>query len=89
MAPFANIWGLMPNEFKSWGNSFFLSGQKVVMVEGDLDVEYFDIIRKTWPDNFCVSDEVEFSRYGGKDTLKNYNVGDIRFTQNWACIRHV
>ncbi|TDK50709.1 hypothetical protein [Antarcticimicrobium luteum] len=43
-------------------------------MEGDIDVEYFDILKSKYPKIYSIPEDVEVVSYGGKDALKNTQV---------------
>jgi putative ATP-dependent endonuclease of the OLD family len=45
MQPFGLILGLTSDEFAPWKNLFFSGGDAVMLVEGDTDKEYFELLR--------------------------------------------
>jgi len=71
MAPFSEHLGLAPKEFSSWRPVFSSYKSKVLLVEGSIDQEYFQLLQA----HACACDrlasDVEVVPYGGKDTLKN------------------
>jgi putative ATP-dependent endonuclease of the OLD family len=71
MAPFADNLGIVPPEFESWRGLFSLESPRVLLVEGQIDKDYFEYLRETWPDKFEIEPEIEIEPYGGKDALKN------------------
>ncbi len=72
MAPFAEHLGIAPEEFNNWVPFFSTYKNKILLVEGDLDKEYFSHFQQQngLP---CTSllPEIEIAPYGGKGTLKN------------------
>ena len=71
MAPFAEHLGVVDPEFDSWKALFSARQTKVLMVEGVVDKEYFEHLRKTLGDRFGLPADVDVVPYGGKDALKN------------------
>jgi predicted ATP-binding protein involved in virulence len=74
MAPFAENLGIVPKEFSSWSSLFGTQASKVVLVEGEIDKQYFEHIRDNYPDVYQVPSDVEIVQYGGKDALKNTHI---------------
>lgn len=71
MAPFSDHLGLPPAEFSSLRALFSSYRSKVLLVEGEIDKEYFCLFQKhTYPCE-CLHCDIEVVPYGGKDTLKN------------------
>jgi hypothetical protein len=71
MAPFSEHLGLAPAEFSSLRPVFSSYRSKVLLVEGEIDREYFDFLQKHRCSCDCLADDIEVVPYGGKDTLKN------------------
>lgn len=71
MIPFADNLGLVPSEFVGLESIFRSKQSKIILVEGETDLQYFEHIRHTYPKICGLSTDVEFVPYGGKDTLKN------------------
>lgn len=71
MMPFSEILGIVPREFSSWKNLFSSVKSRVILVEGDIDKEYFLIIKEKYPNIYQIDGDVEIIPYGGKDALKN------------------
>lgn len=71
MAPFADHLGINAEEFSQVRPLFSADKSQVLLVEGQIDVEYFEFLR----DHSCACDKllssIEIVPYGGKDTLKN------------------
>ncbi len=71
MAPFEEHLGIPATEFDSWRQLFAVHRQRVLLVEGETDKEYFEYLRANLGGKFDLPSEVEIVPYGGKDTLKN------------------
>jgi len=71
MMPFSEILGIVPKEFSSWKNIFSSVNNMVILVEGEIDKEYFLTIKEKYPNIYQIDKEVEIIPYGGKDALKN------------------
>ena len=80
MMPFADNLGIVPKEFSDWSRLFGTHATKVVLVEGEIDREYFTHIRSNYPEICSIPDDVEIVDYGGKDSLKNTSI--LRFMIN-------
>lgn len=71
MVPFADHLGIIPRELDGWRGLLAKRDKKIVLVEGDIDKEYFLFLREKFPEHFPIPDDVEIESYGGKDALKN------------------
>lgn len=71
MAPFAEHLGINTSEFISWRPVFSSYQSKVLLVEGEIDKNYFEFIREKKFGTEIIDDDIEIVPYGGKDTLKN------------------
>jgi hypothetical protein len=71
MAPFAEHLGIEPAEFSSWRPVFSSYKSKVLLVEGDIDKEYFEHFQKYPAAIDGLGKDIEVVPYGGRDTLKN------------------
>lgn len=71
MAPFSDHLGLPPAEFSSLRPVFSSYKSRVLLVEGDIDREYFCLLQRNGHPCDCLCVDVEIVPYGGKDTLKN------------------
>lgn len=71
MLPFAENLGVVPQEFDSWKQVFSDKSSKVLLVEGEIDKEYFDILKKKYSKLYTIPNDVEILPYNGKDSLKN------------------
>lgn len=74
MLPFAANLGVIADEFIPWKKIVSSSNSRIVLVEGEIDVEYFRIIKEKYPDVYSLPNDVEVVSYGGKDALKNTQV---------------
>lgn len=74
MLPFADNLGIIPKEFGEWSNLFDTHSPKVVLVEGQIDKEYFTFIRENYPNIYKIPPDIEIVDYGGKDSLKNTSI---------------
>lgn len=82
MAPFAEHLGLIPPEFEHWKPIFARTDSLLLLVEGEIDVEYFEHLRNHYQSKFSFPKALEIVAYGGKDTLKNIPL--VKFTLNKA-----
>jgi len=74
MLPFADNLGVLSDEFIPWKKIIGSANSRIVLVEGEIDVAYLDILRKKHPDIYALPEDVEIVGYGGKDALKNTQV---------------
>lgn len=71
MKPFAEQLGIIPPEFSDWKHVIFSESSKVVLVEGAIDVEYFEHFKTNYPSLYGLPADVSIEEYGGKDSIKN------------------
>ena len=71
MEPFSEHLGIVRPEFDYWSSLFSSRDSRVLLVEGKIDKEYFELIRKMLRERSGIPDDVEIIEYGGKDALKN------------------
>lgn len=71
MNPFAENLGVVSSEFHDWKNVFSSQASMVVLVEGELDRDYFEFLRSRYPSIFKLNSDIEIVPYEGKDALKN------------------
>ena len=71
MNPFADHMGLVPDEFQNWLPVFTARQSRVLLVEGDIDKEYFDFIRDQNLTAEQLDPDVEVVAYGGRGALVN------------------
>jgi putative ATP-dependent endonuclease of the OLD family len=71
MEPFALALGLESKAFEPWRNLFFSKTSKILLVEGDSDLEYFKMLRDTGHGENRLQYEGEIFPYGGFGTLQN------------------
>lgn len=74
MLPFAENLGVVPSEFESWKPIFGAHSQKALLVEGEIDRDYFLYLKENYPNIYQLSDDIEILPYGGKDALKNTSI---------------
>ncbi|MDB6179179.1 AAA family ATPase [Paracoccus sp. Z330] len=74
MLPFSKILGVVPEEFQEWSQIFSAGTGQVVLVEGDIDVEYFAYFKDKHADIYKIGEDVEILPYNGKDALKNTQI---------------
>lgn len=71
MEPFAEHLGIAPKEFVNSYPLFASHESKVLLVEGPIDKEYFEYLKRADLGIEPLSADIEVVPYGGKDTLKN------------------
>lgn len=71
MAPFAEHLGLGVREFENVKPLFASASEKVLLVEGPIDKEYFDYLKTHSLQCERLSNDIEVVAYGGRDTLTN------------------
>lgn len=71
MIPFSECLGIVPPEFDSWRQVIFAGSTRVLLVEGQIDVEYLQHLKEKYPSIYAIPDDVVVESYGGKDALKN------------------
>lgn len=74
MLPFADNLGVVAGEFIPWKRIVSSPNAKIVLVEGDIDVQYLAHLKEKYPEVYQLPDDVEVVGYGGKDALKNTQV---------------
>ena len=74
MLPFSKILGVVPEDFDGWSQIFGAKFGKIILVEGIIDVEYFEFFKNNHPDIYQISSDVEILPYNGKDALKNTQI---------------
>ncbi len=71
MEPFGLALGLNRNEFQPWEKLFLSGSECVILVEGDIDKEYFDLLRDPAHGANQLVFRGEILPYSGRDNLKN------------------
>lgn len=74
MIPFAENLGIIPSEFESWKPVFSSHSDRVILVEGDIDLAYFKYFSEKFPNLYTIPTDVDIVPYGGKDSLKNSSI---------------
>jgi putative ATP-dependent endonuclease of the OLD family len=70
MEPFGLALGIDGQEFKAWHDLFFAKAEAILLVEGETDKEYFELLRDPNHGQHQLRLSGEVFPYGGKDTLK-------------------
>jgi putative ATP-dependent endonuclease of the OLD family len=71
MEPFGLSLGVISEELKPWKNLFFSKSDKILLVEGDVDKKYFELLRDDAHGNSSLSFNGEIYAYGGTGNIKN------------------
>jgi energy-coupling factor transporter ATP-binding protein EcfA2 len=81
MAPFGQALGLNADEFKPWKPLILAQSDSLLLVEGDIDKEYFELLRdESHGANQLVCKAEDIVPYGGTGSLSNSVL--LRFVQN-------
>ncbi len=59
MRPFAESLGITATDFFDWGSVFAASKDRVLLVEGEIDLEYFSFIKSQYPSIYQLPEDVE------------------------------
>jgi energy-coupling factor transporter ATP-binding protein EcfA2 len=71
MEPFALSLGVRDREFVPWRNALFSSTGALLLVEGEIDKRYFDLLRDPLHGDNALHFDGDIFPYGGKDALRN------------------
>lgn len=71
MEPFAQNLGLANPEFEPWRELFFSRTSRILLVEGDIDKEYFEMLRDESHGVHRLNFDGEVFAYGGTGTISN------------------
>lgn len=71
MEPFAQNLGLSNPEFEPWRDLFFSRTSRILLVEGDIDKEYFELLRDKAHGSNRLDFDGEIFAYGGTGTISN------------------
>lgn len=71
MAPFGLALGISNDEFKPWHDLFFHDSECILLVEGETDREYFELLRHEAHGLNALKFKGQILAYNGKDALKN------------------
>ena len=74
MLPFAENLGVATDDFIPWKKIVSTKSNRVILVEGELDVSYFDTLRTRFPTIYSLPSDIEIVSYSGKDALKNTQI---------------
>lgn len=80
MAPFGQALGLDAEEFKPWKTMLLAGSDAIILVEGDTDKEYFEMLRKQDHGNNRLLFQGEIVSYEGTGSLSNTVL--LRFVKN-------
>jgi predicted ATP-dependent endonuclease of OLD family len=70
MEPFGLALGIDNEQFVPWKEAFFSKHDKLLLVEGETDKEYFELLRDSKHGSKALEFEGEIVSYGGKDSIK-------------------
>jgi putative ATP-dependent endonuclease of OLD family len=71
MEPFGKILGLDNGEFSAWKDVIFSGKRSVLLVEGELDKQYYEHIHSLRFQDLVLPEGMDIVPYEGKDALKN------------------
>ena len=71
MEPFAVNLGLANREFEPWRELFFSRTNRILLVEGDIDKQYFEMLRNAEHGGNALAFEGEIAPYEGTGNIKN------------------
>jgi predicted ATP-dependent endonuclease of OLD family len=80
MEPFGIILGISNEEFKPWRELFFSETRSLLLVEREIDKEYFELLRKEEHGNKKLNFDGDIFDYDGCSTLKNPTL--LKFIRN-------
>lgn len=70
MEPFGLALGIDNEQFVPWKEALFSKHEKLLLVEGDTDKQYFELLRDKKHGNKAMEFDGEIVSYGGKDSIK-------------------
>jgi len=71
MAPFGQALGLDDREFGPWKDMMFSKADAILLVEGDTDKEYFELLRDEAHGTNRLTADCEIVSYGGTGSIQN------------------
>lgn len=80
MAPFGQALGLDAEEFKPWKSMLLAGSDSILLVEGETDKEYFDMLRDPSHGNNRLAFQGDIVSYEGTGSLSN--TISLRFVKN-------
>lgn len=80
MEPFVLALGINDEEFRPWRELFFSKPKALIFVEGNLDKEYFELLRNSAHGEHRLDFDGEIFSYGGSGTIKNQSI--LRFIKD-------
>lgn len=80
MTPFGQALGMSSDEFKPWQKLFGSQSDAILLVEGDTDKTYFEMLRDPVHGDNALKFDGEIIAYDGTGTLKNNML--LRFIKN-------
>jgi len=82
MEPFGLALGIDNDEFLPWRKALFSEHKKLLLVEGDTDKEYFELLRSAQHGTKALKFDGDIVAYGGKEAIKQ------RFLLNFIKMRN-
>ena len=80
MEPFVLALGISGAQFEPWKDIFFSPSESILLVEGDTDKEYFELLKSEEHGKNKLKFSGEIFSYNGRDNLKNGTL--LRFVVN-------
>ncbi len=80
MIPFGLALGVNNKDFEPWQKALFGQSEAILLVEGEVDREYFELLRDPAHGQHQLSFKGEIFAYGGRDALRNTVL--LRFIKN-------
>lgn len=80
MEPFGLVLGIRSSEFQPWEKLFFAGTRRLLLVEGDTDKEYFELLRAPAHSSGQLVFDGEVFAYNGRDNLKSASL--LSFIRN-------
>lgn len=71
MEPFGLALGVQNSEFEPWREALFANSECALLVEGEIDREYLELLRQPIHEDNRLRFDGKITPYGGKDNLKN------------------
>lgn len=71
MKPFGLALGINNAEFEPWKNLLFFNSNKILLVEGDIDKEYLELVKDQMHSKNMLQFDGEIFPFCGKDSLRN------------------
>lgn len=71
LEPFSFALGLTDDSIRPWNSAVFSAANNIILVEGDTDKEYFELLRDKRHGDNALKFSGEIHSYGGADNLSN------------------